>query len=92
MQHSSSSFHDWQKVAHNQGRTAIYVSHEQTDGTNHDKNSHVVGITLDSKRKAAFQLLTPGFWIRALQRAARKDGLLGRVESNGSEFLPVADQ
>lgn len=53
---------------------------------------HVMGITTNSKRKAATQECVFRGRIRILDRAAGKNGFLIRLESNGTEFFPIADE
>lgn len=54
--------------------------------------SHLVLVSPNRKRKAAFQRLISGAVDRALQRAAREERLLVLVECDCAELLPVVDQ
>jgi len=50
-----------------------------------------MGISMDGKRKTAMYRSVLGVGVWVLKVAARQHGLLSVVKSNGSKFLPVAD-
>ena len=54
--------------------------------------SHVVGITANSKGKAAADSRIFRGRVRVLQRAARKDGLLRLIKRYGAKLFPIADE
>lgn len=83
---SRGSFCDWQEVADNQSWTINQLERLFETAI---LDLHVVHVTLNSERKAAFDLwvLRRRIWI--FERTAGQNGLLVVVERNLAEFLPV---
>lgn len=78
------------EIPNDEGRTGPLISISIRD---HEKGClHGIWIATNSKRKAAWDSFRWIVVIRTLQRTASEHRLLRAIESDGSEFLPIADE
>ena len=69
-----------------------YIHHQQVSACNRLRILHIVIIPADREREAALNFGVRGLRIRVLQGASCQHGFLRVIESDGEEFVPVADQ
>ena len=69
-----------------------YFGHQQISASNDAATLHIMIVSADRKREAAFYFRVRGLKIWVLQGTCCQHSFLRIVESDGKKFVPVADQ